>query len=112
MDTTTRNLFSLVLIFSLFMKTIKDIKTLIIIIPRFLRAIFTPLSFWLYLFNLSLFVLTIISALIIPISLIRFVILHNQKRELNFMRFMIKPQLYCALFGIVQWILEILFNIF
>lgn len=112
MDTNTQRLLTVVICFSMATKIYKDIITLLTGIPQLLHILTVPIKvpIVMYIAHVILFMMTLIGAFIVPINLIKYFVLKDRiaiGREFTF--FMFKPQLYCAVLGIAQWVLSYIF---
>ena len=114
MDDNTQKLLTFVVCFSIATKTYKDIITLWTGVPQLLTILTTPITvpILIYLSKMMLFLMTLISAFIVPIHLLKYFAKKGRiTLAKDFTYFMFKPQLYCAIIGIVQWLLSILFSV-
>lgn len=113
MDNDTQKLLMIVISFSLVTKLFRDINVLISGIPFLFKILFSPISvpILLYMAQLTLFMVTLIGSLIIPTYLVKYFMMKGRITiGYDIMRYMFKPQLYCAVLGIVHWVLSLLFS--
>lgn len=112
MNESTQTLLSFVIFFSLINKTYRDLVMLWIGIPELFNLIVvvsSEISFIVYAYRLMMLMLTLISATIIPSSMFHYFLI-KKKCDFcpDFMYAMIRPQLYCALIAIFQYMLGLL----
>lgn len=113
MDNDTQKLLMVVICFSLTTKLFRDINVLMTGIPFILRILLSPINvpILLYLAQLTLFLVNLVGALIIPAYLVKYFIKKGKITiGYDIMRHMFKPQLYSAVLGIVHWALSLLFS--
>lgn len=113
MDFHTQKMLMVVICFSLVTKLFRDINTLYTGIPFLFKILFAPINvpILLYITQIILFTLTFVGALIVPTYLLAYFMKKGRITiGYDLMQHMFKPQLYCAVLGIVQLLLSSLFS--
>jgi len=107
-DRQTQRMMNIVVIFSIITKMIRDINTLYygIYYLHDLISDITILPFGIYLIKMVMFMFNMIGSLILPGYFVKY-ILNYSHMEIPLLQYLFKPQLYCALFGIVHYIITL-----
>lgn len=115
MNQETHNLLMVVVCFSMITKIYKDVNTLLFVVPDMLIHLlgsFTELFSLITFLRLMNLMLTIIGSIIIPLYIVKYITIKKRiTLQRDFVQFMFKPQLYCAVLSIIQWLIGLTFTI-